>query len=540
MSLCAKVKVELPAEGVTVRRSGRYRTVYKVTKSFRNDKGQPTSERVSIGRLDEESGMLVPNDNYWEHYAGTGIELLPAYDSMRSVGATFLLGKVLAGLGIKGILEGCLGQERAGLAMTAAAYMASRGNVFEHVLDFSETSTLHERPLTSQGASTLFASITHDERMAFFKAWAARQDADAYLAYDVTSLSSYAEGIADAEWGHDRDGERLPQINLGCYLSEGSGLPVFYVTYPGSIVDKSHLPYMMAYNSELGIKGAGFVMDRGFCTTGNIRYMKSERLDFVVGADTGHKAAKNTLDAVRGGIVSMRNRTAQGVYARSVRGMFYGAYTTMHVYYDPDQAERQRRDLFRRAEATEERLAQLGQLTKRDARRYGAYHSIDLAEDGSFAYVRDYDRIDAAALNNGFYCILTNTGMDSSEVLDVYRRKDMIEKGFDDLKNHVDMKRMRTHASATTDGKLFLAFISLIAVSEIHAKLGEMMRKRSLSKDAVIAELDKIKVVMAAGGRRLMNPLTKTQRLMLESFGLSEDDLKEYVTSGFSGHSVCA
>ena len=112
----------------------------------------------------------------------------------------------------------------------------------------------------------------------------------------------------------------------------------------------------------------------------------------------------------------------------------------------------------------------------------------------------------------------------------VYRRKGMIEKGFDDLKNHIDMKRMRTHMIATTDGKMFLAFIALIAVSEVQAKLGAMMRERSWSKDAVIAELEKIKVVRASGGRRQMNPVTKTQRLVLEAFGLSEDDLRDYIT----------
>jgi len=34
--------------------------------------------------------------------------------------------------------------------------------------------------------------------------------------------------------------------------------------------------------------------------------------------------------------------------------------------------------------------------------------------------------------------------------------------------------------------------------------------------------------------------VTKTQRLMLESFGFSEDDLKEYVIGGFSDQPVCA
>jgi len=540
MALCSKTKVDLPKEGVMVRRSGKYRTVYKVTKTFRNSKGQPTNERVTIGRLDEESGMLVPNDNYWKHYGETTIELLPAYDSVRSVGASFLISSVFKSLGITDILESCLSHERAKLSLTAALYMAVRGNVFEHVLEFCEGFTLHERPLSSQSASKLFASITYDERMAFFKAWVSRHKSRAYLAYDVTSLSSYAEGIQDTEWGYNRDGDRLAQLNLGCYLSQESSLPVFYVTYPGSIVDKSHLSYMMAYNSELGIEDVGFVMDKGFCTTDNVRYMKGSGLDFVMGVEIGHKATRDAVDAVRHGMVSMRNRIIQGIYAKSVRGTFYGAYTTMHIYHDTGLAERQRRDLFRTVESWEERLAQLKQLTIREAKRYSAYFTVDLAKDGSFTYRRDYDKIDAAALNNGYFCILTNTHMDSSEVLEIYRRKDMLEKGFDDLKNHIDMKRMHTHTTATTDGKLFLAFIALIAVSEVQVRLKTMMREKSWSKDVIIAELEKIKVVSASDGKRLMNPITKTQRLIFEPFALSEDDLRAYVTATPDRHFVCA
>ena len=137
-------------------------------------------------------------------------------------------------------------------------------------------------------------------------------------------------------------------------------------------------------------------------------------------------------------------------------------------------------------------------------------------------------------------CILTNTHMDSSEVLEIYRRKDMLEKGFDDLKNHIDMKRMHTHTTATTDGKLFLAFIALIAVSELQVRLKTMMREKSWSKDVIIAELEKIKVVSTSDGKRLMNPITKTQRLIFEPFALSEDDLRAYVTATPDRHFVCA
>jgi hypothetical protein len=71
--------------------------------------------------------------------------------------------------------------------------------------------------------------------MVFFKKWVARQAPGKFFAYDVTSFPTYAKDIIDSEWAYNRDRDKLPQINLGYILSEDSSLPVFYVTYPGSI-----------------------------------------------------------------------------------------------------------------------------------------------------------------------------------------------------------------------------------------------------------------------------------------------------------------
>jgi transposase len=129
------------------------------------------------------------------------------------------------------------------------------------------------------------------------------------------------------------------------------------------------------------------------------------------------------------------------------------------------------------------------------------------------------------------FCICSNTKNKINVILDIYKRKDLIEKGFDDLKNHVDMKRMRTHNDSTTNGKLFCAFIALISVSMIAKKLrilNEKGGRRRLSKRALLSELEKIKVVSFTGGEHVMNSLTKTQREILEAFGLDETELKAY------------
>ena len=536
------IKVPLPEEGVIIRRSGKYRYVYKVTNTFRNEKGQPTNTRVSIGRSDEESGMLIPNDKYWELYGDSfpgsnepesvsNLSPLPGvgFENVHSIGATFLIGRILDSLGIGDILRNEFGPVRASCISTAVAYMACRGNVFERVRDWCEGYTLHEPSLSSQAASSLFSSITFAERMGFFRKWVSLQPEDEYYAYDVTSFSSYATGISDLEWGYNRDREKLPQINLGCYLRQKSGLPVFYVTYPGSIVDKSHLPYMMAYNETLGINNVCFIGDRGFCTTANSNFMHASQLSYLIGVEVGHKTVCAAINKVRDDILSVRNTVKPGVYARSVRDRFYGETANMHVYYDPNIAERQRQDLYRRVEVQDENIRQLEQLTKKQAKYYRTYFDIELEENGSFTYKKNHDKVDAAAINCGFYCLLTNEELSCYEALEIYRRKDTIEQGFDDIKNYIGMKRLHTHSSSATDGKMFCSFIALIAAIEMANRLSEFMEKKSMSKDAVISELEKIRVVAMSDGRRLMNPLTKTQRTIFEMFGLSQDDIINYV-----------
>ena len=54
----------------------------------------------------------------------------------------------------------------------------------------------------------------------------AATEAIEFLAYDVTSISSYSKGIESLEWGYNRDKEKLPQLNLGMYYGESSGLPL--------------------------------------------------------------------------------------------------------------------------------------------------------------------------------------------------------------------------------------------------------------------------------------------------------------------------
>ena len=193
MALCSKIKVPMSKKGITVRGNGKNRYVYKVISAYRNEKNQPTNTRKAIGKVDNESGTLIPNDAYWQFYSDEMAKkkhyVDPTFKSVHAVGATYLIQQVFRSLNITELLNNVFGS-RASSIMLACAYMVCRGNVFQGVVDWCESYTLEQEILTSQSSSSLFSSITHEERMNFLQAWIATHPTNEYYAYEVTSFSS--------------------------------------------------------------------------------------------------------------------------------------------------------------------------------------------------------------------------------------------------------------------------------------------------------------------------------------------------------------
>ena len=92
------------------------------------------------------------------------------------------------------------------------------------------------------------------------------------------------------EWGYNRDGESLPQVNLGLLYEEPSSLPLFYKQYSGSIPDVRTLQNMVEILEWLELSKALFVLDRGFFSSYNLKSM-NERMRFVIPFSFSNKKA---------------------------------------------------------------------------------------------------------------------------------------------------------------------------------------------------------------------------------------------------------
>ena len=63
---------------------------------------------------------------------------------------------------------------------------------------------------------------------------------------------------------------------------------------------------------------------------------------------------------------------------------------------------------------------------------------------------------------SGFFALLTNETMDTITALELYRNKDVVEKAFGKLKEHLNMLRTLVSSKQSLADKLFLEFMALV------------------------------------------------------------------------------
>ena len=534
MALNRNRLVPLPERGIVKYKSKDATYVYHITRIYRNEKGKPTNDRVSIGKIDEETGMLIPNRNYYEIYASSNSQSgQPEIESIKSCGVTYAVDGLLNELGLVDIMRKKF-PKHADQIIALAEYMLCEGNVMSYYQDWHDEVYPHGNTrLGSADISRIFQAIDYKSRMDFFRTWIYARDPSEYIAYDVTSVSSYAKGIEALEWGYNRDKESLPQLNFAMYYGQQSMLPLYYCVYPGSVPDKTHLEYMLRDNELIGCKKTKYVMDRGFFSADNLRFMTEAGARFIISVPNSSLFAKELIGKYRNQIVNRSEcRLGKNLpYAKAVIREDFGMRVNAHIYYGPAKAAAEEDILFDDLERCERALSEMSEPPARSL-HYDRYFKINRKKEGGVGFIRDNEKINAIISRLGFFIIVeTDFEASSLEVLMTYRQRDVVEKSFDELKNELDMKRLHCHSDETTEGKIFVAFFALILRSCMQNKLRTYLDETGLTFSSVLKELRKMKYVHTRDGKKLLSPITRKQRDILNACGLSADDLPSWLAS---------
>ena len=385
--------------------------------------------------------------------------------------------------------------------------------------------------LTSQKISSLLKTISDDKILNFFKEWVKYRLEKEYIAYDITSISSYSEIIDIVELGYNRDKEKLPQINMEMFFGEESLLPIFYNIYPGSIKDVKTLPNMLKYCDVLNISKIKFVMDKGFYSDSNITELIKAKKKFTIAMPFKSAIATHIVDEVKEIIHKPSN-----IIQNNGNELIYGLTKTydwkyqdnnqetikklyLHIMYDDDKRNELETRIMTRVIKQKKELEHFIEIhhkTPEDMSKYNKYFKVK-KNRGKFIVEILNNEIEKELAYEGYIVMISNDLKDINKVFLTYRRKDVVEKAFDNLKNDLDVKRLKVHNGLALKGKMFIAFISLILKTMIFNTIEKEKLKQDFSTNELIRELQKI-CLINYGNEKILTEISSTQKKIYESF----------------------
>lgn len=520
--------------------------VYDNQPYWDKEKQQSRAKRTLIGKLDPETGEIVPTRPYKkdktpEHTRSANPGPVPITKIQRSFfGASYLLDKIGQMTGVIQDLKSCFPEHYKQILSVAYYLILEENNALSR---FSHWQRLHIHPygndLPSQRSSELFQSIDEENRMAFFKKQGKRRIEKEYWAFDITSISSYSETLIQVKKGRNKEHDRLPQINLALLFGEESGLPFYYRKLPGNITDVKTVKQLMSEFDVMGYKKVSVILDRGFYSRENINLLYKNHQKFIIGVKLGLNYVKDMLDEERENLQLWSNLQTQfGAYGicrsiewdyeqeRPYKGdvMKSKRRAYLHLFYNPEKAAKDQADMN---DYLTSLYNDLLENTKKEYRLkdYDKYFEVTTTPIRGRKIKPKEDAMRQAARNYGYFALLSNEVKDPFEALSLYRSKDIVEKGFGNLKDRLNFRRMQVSSELSLNGKLFVEFVALIYLSYVKKKMQDAGLFEKWTLQGLLDELDTIELFESPEHGRLLGEVTKKQEGIYAALGVEPPSL---------------
>lgn len=498
--------------------------VYESVSYWDKEKQQARNKKVCIGKLDPLSGELISSKRLAPEQAAVRDPAVTA--SAEVVGPMIILDAITDRLGLRSLLKSCFPKNHHQI-LTVAYYLTAQGGPLSHCGTWCKShAPLLEESLSSQRISELLAAITIDEKQTFFNKWMNKVLEDDYLCYDITSISSYSELNEYIKYGHNRDLENLPQLNLAMLFGQKGRLPVYFQRLPGNITDVATLHNLLKTFKALEAKTLHYVMDKGFYSKKNVDELLASRDKFVLSVPLNNKWVQHAIDdiyEVINGPEGYRKIDNETLYIHS-RLHPWGKEKRrcyLHMYYNA-HARADAVDRFNAELVCYKTELESGKPIKEHQEAYDAFFLIKTTPKRGMKV--SYNTLAVNQHINrylGFQVLLANSIKDPIEALRIYRDKDVVEKCFDDLKNQLDMKRLRMHSSATVDGRLFVQFIALIYMSALRREMRESGLIGRYTTRELLQEMETLTKVKYSGKYgHILTEVTKSQREILKGLNI--------------------
>lgn len=396
-------------------------------------------------------------------------------------GSTWAAWETAVHRGILEDLEVVFGNKTARQLLALAVYKFDGGGAMMTFEDWLPQVWLPEiEPLNGRRISELLSKVSVSLTENYYKRRydrASERSKDGMtLSFDSTSISTYSSGIVDAAWGHAKQNPQLRQVNYLVVCDHATGDVVYAFSYDGSVNDKTILAqvYLQMQSAGLNLANNILVTDRGFQSIWNTQTAINLDLKYIQFLSLNEGVVR---EALRRKMLPLSDPTAHRdpelcISALSVEDLWTQATDAgpvtikghLHLYRDAitaqEDADALHRDILYAVKVKNEQEKTPNGKTKRlDETLWKRvkpflYENKHPKDGDSVWSIRD-EKLREAVRFMGCRAIRTNAVSNPFEALCIYRQRDIIEQGFNQLKNEVGGSRL-VATETTYRGKLFI------------------------------------------------------------------------------------
>jgi len=509
---------------------------YESVSTWDKEKKQSRSKRTLIGRVDEKTGEIMPTDGRMKGKKAPRPPTRPKRVEKRLFyGATYLLDAMGDELGVTADLRQCFPDTfEQILSIVYYLILEDKNPLYR----FEKWGQIHKHPyeedISSQRSSEMFSEITEDSIRQFFRLQGMRRIEREHWAYDITTISSYSECLRQVQYGHSKDDNGLPQINLALVFGEMSKLPFFYRKLAGNITDVMTVRALLEDLKNLGLDKVKLVMDRGFYSEANINGLMKEHLKFLVAVKMSLKYVRSELDKVYEEFLTFEHYNDDyELYSTTIS--YDWDYTQVrpykgdvleekrrvyiHLYHNIDRATEDKKNFDRKLMELKNEIVS-GDRKPENEKSYKKYFTVKSTPvRGTKATVNE-GAVKDAKRYYGFFALLSNEKMDSIRALELYRNKDLVEKAFGNLKERLNLRRTLVSSEQSLNGKLFVEFVALIFLSDLNNRMRYAQLYKYHSMASLLDKLDVIECFESQGKKLQVCEVIDKQRELYAALGI--------------------
>ena len=552
MYLNCKVKIPLEADGkISVKTiKGTPYVYYEHGRVYHKDKQYNTPNRTCIGKKDpEQPGFLLPNEKFLKFFPR---ELLPTEkdDQYRSgcirIGAYIVIRKIVSDYRLDEMIARIIGRD-AGLFIDLAAYsIITEDNAGQYYPDYAYNHALFTDDMkvySDSKVSDFLHDVTVDQRILFLNEWNSKRDhrERIYISYDSTNKMSQAGDIELVELGHAKDGIETDIFNYAIAFDRTNRLPLFYESYPGSIVDISQLQYTLKKAKGYGYEHVGFILDRGYFCKENIAFIDESGYAFVIMVKGMKNLVSDLVLQVQGSFendrkCSIRSYKVSGTTVKQKLFADDKKERYFHIYYDDGKKAADREKFETKIDLMAKKLKEIMGEPIHPAGDYKKYFDLIFWHEGQedekfMSGVERTEVINKEIKLCGYFVIVTSEKMTATEALELYKSRDDSEKTFRGDKSYLGAKSERVYSNESYETKIFIGFVATIIRNRIYTLLkeetGRIEKKQNyMTVPAALKELEKIELLKGGDGEYILDyAVTATQKAILKAFDMTADNV---------------